>query len=179
MRARVRLVVVGLLAMGLGLGLAACMEGWFTPQQIATLIVGGPVAVGGKWEVILSVANMSDGGLASMAVDVDGLTYNAKISNVVATGLKGFTVLAGEFSDATGKGRFVIANAATGIAGGTILKLTFDANAAVVAGDIAFVKAKITLGSHLNTLITAWTLGTTKAGCRSRLLCAMARARSW
>ncbi len=163
---RTRQAVVSLLVVGLGIGLTACMGGWFTPQQIATLIIGDPVAVGGEWEVILSVANMPHQGLASMAVDVDGMTYNnAKISNIVATGLNGFIVLASEFSDATSKGRFVIANAATGVVGGMILKLTFDANAAVTSADLGnarFDKSKVTLGSALNTLITTWTLGTGK-----------------
>lgn len=167
MGAKSRLLCLALLAVVLALGLTACMGGWFTPQLRATLIVGDPVAKGGKFEVIISVTNMPDGGLASIAVDADGMTYdNAKISNIGATGLNGFTVTASEFNDATGKGRFVIANPATGVEGGTILKLTFDANAAVTSADIGssrFTKSKITLGSDLNTLITTWTLGTAKA----------------
>ena len=167
MGARTRLVAASLLLLGVAIGLTACMGGWFTPQLAATLIIGNPVAVGGNWEVILSVANMPDGGLSSMAVDVDGMTYNsAKISNIVATELNGFTVTASEFNDATGKGRFVIANAATGVVGGTILKLAFDAHAAVTSadlGDARFDETKITLGSALNTQITTWTKGTAKA----------------
>lgn len=143
-------------------GLFACMGSWFTPQQVATLIIGAPVAKGGNYEVLISVASMPDQGLASMAVAAGGMTYNATvISNITAAGLNGFTVLTSQFVG--GNGRFVIANPATGVVGGTILKLTFDANAAVVAGDIAFVEAKITLGSHLNTWITTWSLETGKA----------------
>ena len=167
MGARIRLVVVGLLAVGLILGITACMGRWFTPKQVATLIVGDPVATGGKYEVLISVANMPDGGLASMAVDVDGMTYNTtKISNIVATGLNGFMVPASEFNDATGKGRFVIANPNAGSVGGTVAKLTFDANAAVTSADIGssrFTKSKITLGSALNTLITTWDLSSNAA----------------
>ena len=164
---RSRTVVLGLLTVGLILALTACMGQWFTQEQIATLIIGDPVAAGGKWQVLISVANMPDGGLASMAVDVDGMTYTIPlISNIVATGLNGFTVLASEFNDATGKGRFVIANPTSGSTGGTILKLTFDATGAVTAADIGtgkFTQNKIALGSALNTLITGWNLGTNKA----------------
>jgi hypothetical protein len=166
-KARIQAIVAGMLAVGLIVGLSACMGHWFTPPQVATLIVGDPVASGGKWKVLISVANMPNGGLASMAVDADGITYNnAKISNIVATGLNGSTVLASEFDDATGKGRFVIANLATGSVGGTILEFTFDTNATVTSADLGsagFDKTKITLGSDINTLITTWSLGTTKA----------------
>ena len=162
---RTRLLGVGLLVVGLGIGLTACMGDWFTPQQIATLIIGAPVAKGGNYEVLISVANMPNQGLAAMAVDANGMTYNnAKISNITATGLNGFTVLASQFVG--GNGRFVIVNPATGVVGGTILKLTFNAVGTPTAADLGtsrFFKANITLGSNLNTLITAWTLGTTKA----------------
>jgi hypothetical protein len=162
--ARTRWVVLGLLAVGLILALTACMGQWFTQEQIATLIIGDPVAAGGKWQVLISVANMPHGGLASMAVEVDGMAYTVPlISNIVATGLNGFTVLASEFNDATGEGRFVIANPTSGSTGGTILKLTFDATGVVASADITFDKTHIDLGSHLNTLITPWDLGTLKA----------------
>jgi len=156
--------MVGLLVMGLAVGLTACMSGWFTPQQIATLIIGDPVAVGGKWEVILSVANMPDGGLASIAVDNLGFTYtNVDGSSVVATGLNGFVVLAQDFTTTPGKGRLTAANAATGIEGGTIIKITFTATGGNPTLTIQQAdKGKVTLGSGNNGLITTWTLGTGK-----------------
>lgn len=161
---RTRWAVLSLLAVGLIFALTACMGQWFTQEQIATLIIGDPVAAGGKWEVLISVANMPDGGLASMAVYIDGMEYTVPlISNIVVTGLNGFTVLASEFNDATGKGRFVIANPATGSTGGTVLKLTFDATGVLTSADIAFDKIHTDLGSHFNTLINPWNLVTDKA----------------
>jgi hypothetical protein len=162
MGARTRLVEASLLLLGVGIGLAACMGGWFTPQQIATLIIGDPVAIGGKWEVVLSVANIPDGGLASIAVDNLGFTYtNVDGNSVVATGLNGFVVLAQEFITTPGKGRLTAANAAAGVEAGTIVKITFTATGANPTLTIQQAdKGKVTLGSGNNRPITTWTLGT-------------------
>jgi hypothetical protein len=163
MGARTRLVVATALLVGLAVGLTGCMGGLFAPQQIAALLVGEPVATGGKWEVVLSVAKMPNGGLAWLEIDLGGVTYdNAKISNVEAREVNGFQVLASKFDDATGKGRFLVANAAVGVEGGVVVKLVFDANAAVSLGDITFDKSKITLGNDQNTLISVWDLLTDK-----------------
>ena len=165
MRSRTRLAVVGLLAMGLAVGLTACMGGWFNPQVVATLIIGDPVAKGGNYEVLISVASMPDGGLASIAVDDLGFTYtNVDGSSVVATGLNGFVVLAQDFTTTLGKGRLTAPNAATGVEGGTIISITFTATGANPTFTILDVdKAKVSLGSHQNTWITTWDLGTDKA----------------
>jgi len=165
MGARTRLIAVGVVLVDLVVGLTACMGSLFTPQQVATLIIGNPVAVGGRWEVILSVANMPDGGLASIAVDNLGFTYtNVDGNSVVATGLNGFLVLAQDFVTTPGKGRLTAANAATGIEGGTIIKVTFTATGANLTFTIQQVdKGKVTLGSHQNTTIDTWTLDTDKA----------------
>jgi hypothetical protein len=159
-----RKAILVLLAVGLLLALTACMGAWFTQDQHAYLVIGAPVVSGTHGEVIISVVNMPQEGMASLAVDVDGMTYNnAKITNIVLAGLNGFTVLASEFDDTTGKGRFVIANANAGSVGGTVAKLAFDASGNIAAGDVTFHKPHITLGSHLNTLIMGWELSTNKA----------------
>lgn len=165
MRARTRLVAASLLLLGVAIGLTACMGGWFNPQLAATLIIGAPVAKGGNYEVLISVASMPDGGLASIAVDDLGFTYtNVDGTSVVATGLSGFVVLAQDFITTPGKGRLTAANAATGIGGGTIIKIIFTATAANPTFIIAQVdKGKVTLGSHQNTTIGTWSLDTDKA----------------
>jgi len=79
---------------------------------------------------------------------------------VVAVGLNGLTVTAQQYT-APGKGTLLAVNPATGIVGGTILKLTFQANPANPT--VTAVKAKFKLLSHQNTWITTWDLGTDKA----------------
>ena len=164
MGARTRLVVVSLLSAGMILALSACIGQWFTQEQKAYLVIGTPVVTGGHGEVLISVVNMPQEGMASMEVNVDGMTYtNAKITNIVLAGLNGFTMLASEFDDTNGKGRFVIANTNAGSVGGTVAKLTFDATGNIGAADVTFHEPQIKLGSHLNTLITGWELSTNKA----------------
>jgi len=165
MRSKTRLVVAGLLLVGVAIGLTACMGSWFNPQVVATLIIGDPVAKGGGYEVLISVANMPDGGLASIAVDNLGFTYtNVDGGSVVATGVNGFVVLAQDFVTTPGKGRLTAPNAATGVEGGTIITITFTANAANPTFTILDAdKPKVSLGSHQNTWITTWTLDTGKA----------------
>lgn len=158
---RVQVIVVSILVLGLLVALSACMGQWFTHEQTAYLVIGTPVVTGTHGEVIISVVNMPDEGMASMAVDVDGMTYTkAKISNIVVAGLNGFIVVSSKFDDTTGNGRFVIANANAGSIGGTVAKLTFDVTGSVGSGDLPFNAPHIKLGSHLDTLITGWQLGT-------------------
>ena len=159
-----RVTVMLALLVALFLALAACTGQWFTQEQKAYLVIGVPVVTGTHGEVIISVVNMPQEGMASMAVKVDGMTYNnAKISNITLSGLNGFTVLASEFDDTTGKGRFVIANANAGSVGGTVAKLRFDVAGNIGAADVTFHEPHIELGSHLDTLIIGWELSTNKA----------------
>ena len=159
-----RVIVMVVVSLGLLLALSACTGQWFTREQRAFLVIGTPVITGTHGEVIISVVNMPQKGMAVMAVNVDGLTYsNAKISNIILVGLNGFTVLASEFDDTTGSGRFVIANADAGSVAGTVAKLTFDVTGSVSSTDVTFHTPHIELGSHLNTLITGWQLSTGKA----------------
>jgi len=156
-----RVIAVAVLSLGMFLALTACMGQRFTQEQKAYLVIGTPVITGTHGEIIISVVNMPQGGMASMAVDVDGMTYTkTKISNIAVEGLNGFIVLSSEFDDTTGNGGFVIANANAGSVGGTVAKLTFDVTGSVSSGDLPFNAPHIKLGSHLDTLITSWQLGT-------------------
>jgi len=165
MGARTRLIVVAMLALGLILGLTACMGQWFTPKQVATLIIGKLVASGNRGEVLISVTNMPNQGLASIAIDDKGITFNdINAASIVATGLNGFTVLTQDFTTTADKGRLVAANPTSGSVGGTIIKITFEVMGAnptfeIQAGD----KGKVTLGTALNTLITTWDLSSNAA----------------
>jgi hypothetical protein len=163
MRGRIQSALLAALATGLVLGLSACMGNWLGTSTKATLIIGDPVVSTGKGQVILSVADMPGEGLASLAVDVGGMTYTTKVSNVVVTGMNGFTVLASEFDDLTGKGRFVLVNPSSGTVTGPVAKIEFDVTAAVTGTDFTFVKANIELGSALDALIATWVLGAGKA----------------
>jgi hypothetical protein len=160
-----RLVVAGLLAMGLVLGLAACMGHWFTPKQAATLIVGDAIPSGGLWQVLICVANMPDKGLSGIqfgTVGNEALTFtNVDITTVVATGENGFTVTAQNYVvGPPAKGALIAVNPPTGVVGGSIVKLTFQATAANPT--VTVDATKVTLLSHLNTWITAWNLSTGK-----------------
>ena len=118
---RMRLVVLGLLSVGLIVALTACMGQWFTHEQKATLIIGQVVLTGNRGEVLVSVTNMPQEGLASIAIDNLGITYiNIKDASIEATGLNGFDVLAQDFTTTPGKGRLVAANPNAGSEAGTI-----------------------------------------------------------
>ena len=163
MGARTRLVAASLLLLGVGIGLTACMGGWFNPQVVASLIIGAPVAKGGGYEVLISVVNMPDKGLSGIqfgTVGNEALTFtNVDITTVVATVENGFTVTAQQYT-APNKGTLLAINPATGVVGGSILKLTFQATAANPT--VTVDKTKVKLLSHLNTWITIWDLETGK-----------------
>ena len=162
---KTRWVVLGLLSVGLILALTACMGQWFTQEQKATLIIGQLVLTGNRGEVLISVTNMPQEGLASIAIDNLGITYaDIDGASIEATGLNGFEVITQDFIITPGKGRLVAANSISGSVGGTIIKITFETNGAnpsltIEQGDVA----KVTLGSHLSTLIHPWNLVTNKA----------------
>lgn len=127
------------------------------------LIIGDSVVVASHGTVLISVTGMPQGGMASMEVDVGGMTYNtSKISNVTIAPLSGFIVSASEFNDATGKGRFVIANANSGVVAGAVASLTFTVSGSLASGDLTFDKTHVSLGSAMNTMITGWQLVTGK-----------------
>ncbi len=128
--------------------------------QTASLLVSDPVVTTGHGTVVISVDGMPGGGLASMAVQSGGVTYNtSKISAVTVVPLSGFVVLAESF--VAGSGKFVIANAFGGVTTGPVASLVFTVSGSVTSSDIHLVDhTNISLGSAQNTLITSWKLET-------------------
>ena len=159
--ARTRLAVLSLLSVGMILVLTGCMGGWFTQEQKAYLVIGTPVVTGNHGEVIISVVNMPSEGAASIAINDEGITYtDITGTSINVEGLNGFTVLAQDFTTSIGKGGLAACNANGGIAGSPILKITFE-----TTGNPTFTvtKAEVSIGSHLNLLITGWEHSTGKA----------------
>jgi len=134
--------------------LAGCFGPWFGGMPFSKLFVGEPVIADGQGSVLVSVANMPNGGLAAIQVDLGGLVYDEeKLSNLAVEGLNGFAVLIQQF--AGGEGGFILTNA-SGFESGPILRLTFEANGNVRYGDIQLLAAPITLVDDALLLIEDW-----------------------
>ena len=152
------------LAVGITLGLAACMGFWNTQLQLAQLLVSGVTVTGSQGTVFIAVADMPSGGAASIefgtvgdpAIAITGIDH----TTIAVQGLTGFTELAWQFTS-TG-GTLLAANVTTGVVSGQILKITFEVTTAAPTFLIPNT-TKVAIGSDLNTLIptTAWTLDTT------------------
>lgn len=159
MKRRPCFITLSLLAFAVILTLSGCMGHWFTPEPQAMLIVGEAVASGGKWEVLISVVNMPDGGLGAIEIDDGGITLiEIDPSTVSATGLNGFVLITEDYTDPAPKGCLIAVNPATGNESGPILKFTFDATGN--DPEVILVKAKIKLLSDAFTWITNWDFGT-------------------
>jgi hypothetical protein len=159
MEKQARFIVFILLVFAVILTLSGCMGHWFTSEPQAMLIVGEAVASGGKWEVLISVVNMPDGGLGAIEIDDGGITLiEIDPSTVSATGLNGFLLISEDYTDPAPKGCLIAVNAASGNESGPILKFTFDATGS--NPEVILVKAKITLLSDAFTWITNWDFGT-------------------
>jgi len=127
--------------------------------QSPSLLASDPVVTGTTGTVILSVENMPAGGLASIAVQTDGVTYDKNtISNIHVAPLSGFVTLAQDFNDSTGKGAFVLANATGGVTTGPIASLVFTVSSSIDPQPFTFDISKIELGSASNALVAGWTL---------------------
>ena len=98
MNRRIRVAVICLTAIAVVIGITACMN-WFAGAPEPTLLLSPVVINGDRGEILLSVKNMPDGGLASLAVVLGGIEYgtSGKISNVSVEALAGFVVLAEQF----------------------------------------------------------------------------------
>ena|GEM_PF-426639 len=146
------------LAVGMILGLTACMGFWNTPIQLGNLIIGPVVVTGAGGYVLVSVADMPGGGLASIqfgTVANEAIVFaNIDASTITIEGKNGFVVLAQDFATVAGKGTLIAVNAATGVVGGTILKFAFTVTGANPTFTV--YKTKVTLGSDSNAMIAAW-----------------------
>ena len=162
MKRRARWAALGAVGLGFAVGLAGCIGFWQTAAQPPTLIVGPVMVTGTEGYVVVSVADMPDGGLASIQfgsipgneaitfVDIDGAT-------IVAEGKNGFVVPAEDYTTTPDKGVLIAVNGTTGILGGEILRFTF---AVTPGGNPTFTvdKAKVTMADETNTFITVWDL---------------------
>lgn len=151
MNRRIRGLVICLAVLAIIVGITACMN-LFTAPVEPTLITGAVVITGDRGEILLSVKNMPDGGLASLAVVLGGILYPATVDNVAVVPLAGFTVLAEQF--AGGSGGFLVAHSCAGLPDGAFAKLTFDViGGSPVLADFTFVKADISMGDDSNNAI--------------------------
>jgi len=160
-----RHILLALLVGAVAVSLSACMADWLGASPAATLVVGKPTFAAGRGEVLIYVAAMPRGGLAAIAIDNLGLSFRDIVpASIEAIGVNGFTVLAQDFSTTLGKGRLVAVNPSCGIAGGTVVQITFEA-----CGEAPLLvirpedKARVVLGSGQNTRIDSWALGTEKS----------------
>ena len=155
-----RRVLAVVLAVGMILGLSACMGFFDTPLQGARLLVSGIIVTGSQGTVYIAVADMPSGGAASIefgSVGDPAISISSIDQTTIAVeGLTGFTELAWEFT-ATG-GTLIAVNTTTGVVSGQIVKITFEVTAANPTFTID--ETKVAIGSDLNTLITSWTFGT-------------------
>ncbi len=151
MNRRIRGAVLCLAMIGLAIGITACMS-WLATDPVPTLLVGPVSITGDRGEILLSVKNMPDGGLASMAVNLGGIGYDSgKISNVSVEALLGFSILAEQFD--ADDGGFLIAHSCAGIHDGGVVKLKFKVTGTPTLADFTITEADISMGDDNNNAI--------------------------
>lgn len=163
MGARARVVGLMLVAVGLSVGLTACMGQWFTPPPSARLIISDPVSTGGRYEVLISVVDMPAGGVAGIKVGTltnKGIEFtdNVVTSTITAVGLSGFTVTSQQYAAGPPlQGCLLAVNAATGVEAGPIVKLTFEATGTPT---VTVDDSRVELSDDLPAWIVPWALET-------------------
>ena len=140
--------------------LSSCFGHWLTPPPIAKLVVGPPVGVGGRYEVLISVVDMPDGGVAGIQLGTlaqPGIALtNVDVATIVAEGLSGFRVTAqGYTAGDPVKGCLVAVYGGAPIESGPVLKLSFEAteDPAVTLDEI-----RVSLANAVPAWIVAWDL---------------------
>jgi len=138
---------------------AACIGFWNTPAPIGQVIVGDVVVVGTQGTVLIAVADMPGGGLASIqfgdADDPAIVMTNIDPATVQVEGRNGFVITAENF-DATG-GSLIALNMAA-VERNEILKFTFRVGPGTPEFDVD--ASKVTLGSDGEAPIALWDLST-------------------
>ncbi len=151
MRRTTRTSILCVTALVMVSGITACMHG-FNDDSVPTLIVSPVTISGNQGEILLSVENMPDGGLASLAVSLGGIAYDpAKISNVSVEALLGFTILAEQFD--SDDGGFVVAHSCAGLHDGGFVRLKFTVKGAPTLADFTITEADISMGDDDNNAI--------------------------
>ncbi len=112
--------------------LTSCFGHWLTPPTIAKLILSDPIRVGGKYEVLISVTDMPDGGIAGIQLGTEAqpaITFtNVDVTTITTEGLNGFEVTSQTYTAGPpAKGCLIAVNGAASIESGTVLKLSFEA----------------------------------------------------
>ena len=151
----------GVLGLALSFGLSSCMTDYLgTPPQ-PTLVFGRVTLAGTRGEVVVYVASMPAGGVASVAVAARGVSYSEVVPDSIrVAGLNGFVVLAQDFTTSPGAGAVVAVNPACGVVSGPILRFTFEASGGT---PVLWVrpedKDRVTLGSDEDVRIDPFDLG--------------------
>jgi len=163
MIAKARHVGSILLLVGLAVTLTACFGHWFTPLQTGTLIVGPPVPVGGRYEVLISVVDMPDGGVAGIELGTDtwpaiAFSNDVDAATIAAEGVSGFRVTAEDYDTGPpAQGCLVAVYGGVPIESGQVLKLSFEATGVPT---VTLDEAQIVLTNDVPTWITGWDLTT-------------------
>ena len=162
MGGRTRWALLCVVGLSLALGLTACTGFWQTAVQLPKLFVGPVTMTGTEGYVLVSVADMPDGGLASIQFGVLGdeaIDFSdIAAASIAAEGKNGFVVMASDFTTTPDKGVLLAVNGVTGIVGGEILKFTFTVTGANPTFTVT--AAKVTLADDTNTFVTVWDSGT-------------------
>lgn len=150
------------LLIAVALSLAACFGHWFTPPQIGKLIVGPPVPKDGQYEVLISVADMPDGGVAGVqlgSIAQPAIEFtNVDVATIAVEGLSGFRVGAQSYTAGPPvEGSLIAVYGGVALESGQVLKLTFEAT-----GDptVTLDDTRIDLASAAPAWVAGWDLVT-------------------
>lgn len=163
MTSRAKRVGSILLLFGLAVALASCTGHWFTPPQLGNLIVGPPVPMGGRYEVLISVADMPDGGLAGIQFGTDAdpaieFSNDVDVLTIVAEGLSGFRVTAQSYTAGPpAEGSLMAVYGGVAVVSGQVLKLSFEATGNPT---VTVKESLVTLASAVPAPIAGWDLET-------------------
>ncbi|MFC2105803.1 hypothetical protein ACFLS0_03535 [Candidatus Bipolaricaulota bacterium] len=152
-----------LLLVGLAVTLTACFGQWLTPLLTGKLIVGSPVPVDGRYEVLISVADMPDGGVAGIQLGTTtepAITFSNNVdgATITAEGLSGFRVTAQSYTaGAPVEGYLIAVYGGVAIESGQALRLSFEATGVPT---VTLDETRIWLTNDIPTWIAGWGLVT-------------------
>ena len=134
------------------IALSGCAGFFRTNVPIPTLLVTPAVQRAGRWEIRIAVANMPDGGIASIAFKGDALTTtDIDVYTLAVSSRNDFLSLYSDFRPPYPQGALCAVNYFGGVESGTILVLYFEATGPTPS--IAIDASQVELGSDANTLI--------------------------
>ena len=166
MTSKARHVGSMLVFLALALALTSCMGQWFTPLLTGKLIAGPPVRVGAQYEVLISVADMPDGGVAGIQLGTDtepAITFTNNVDGltITAEGLSGFRVTAQSYTAGPPvEGCLIAVYGGAPIESGPVVKLSFEATG---LPEVTLIEARVVLANDLPAWIAGWGLVTDAA----------------